>query len=116
MIQSESPRVKAIQRVLQMNGCTIEEEKITPDLLPELCQNLTDAEKADARDLIEYWENTLEEYLADINYAINEIASLDPDLEDELEENRSDKEFAQRVVKDLRPALEKLKEIAAIWN
>jgi hypothetical protein len=96
MFKSSNPRVEAIVRVIQMNGCMIDGVVISLDRLPELCSILTDTDKTEIKDLIQSLENELEEYIADLEYADNEIQSLDPDLEDELEENRSDKDLAER--------------------
>jgi hypothetical protein len=111
MFQSNSPKVQEIVRIVQMHGCTVDGEAITLSPLQKLYKQLNEIERKEIDSLILSLENELEEQIADRDYAIREIESLDPDKLDELEENRSDLEFAKQQIELTRPALKKLREV-----
>ena len=52
MYESDNKKVQEIVRLIQMDGCVVEGEKITLDELPQLCQNLNDSDKEEISNLI----------------------------------------------------------------
>jgi hypothetical protein len=77
MYESENKKVQEIVRIVQMQGCTIDGNKITLNDLNQLCQNLSQSDKEEIVNLVGSIMVELEHLYSERQYLDNEIKPLE---------------------------------------